>query len=62
MSDDDEDTCKIVVTDEMIDAAERAMWEHAERFNIRTLDEMHRETIRIMILAASLEYRRSNPV
>ena len=46
------DKAEIVVTDEMIDAAEKAMWDHATQFNIRSLDEMHRETFRLMIAAA----------
>lgn len=57
----DEDTrsTKIEVTDGMVEAAETAMWEHATRFNIRSLDEMHAETFRLMIAAALSRMRAS---
>lgn len=42
----------ILVTPQMIEAAERALYEHAARFDIRSLDEMHEETFRLMIEAA----------
>ena len=48
---------EIEVTDEMIAAATRAMWDHAAKFNIVTLDEMHEETFRLMIAAALSQLR-----
>jgi hypothetical protein len=43
---------KIEVTPEMIEAAEKALFDHAEQYNIRSLDELHHDTVRLMIEAA----------
>lgn len=42
---------EIEVTPEMVEAAEKSLWDQAARFNIVTLDEMHHDTIRLMIRA-----------
>jgi hypothetical protein len=46
------------VTDDMVSAAEAAMLDYARQFNIVSLDEIHRETIRIMLVAALSRVRR----
>ena len=48
---------EIEVTSEMVEAAEKALWDHATRFNIVTLDEMHHDTMRLVIAAALSRYR-----
>lgn len=47
----------IDITPEMIEAAKKAMWAHAMRFNIVSLDEMHAETFKLMIAAAISQMR-----
>ena len=43
----------------MTAAAERALCEQVEKFNIRSIDEMHHDTVRLMIEAA-LAYQKSS--
>jgi hypothetical protein len=43
----------------MIEAAEKALWDYAGRFNIVSLDEIHRETIGVMIEASILRHGAS---
>jgi hypothetical protein len=50
---------EIEITPEMIEAAERALWEQAAKFNIVTLDEMHQDTVRLMLAAALSKFRTS---
>ena len=43
---------EIEVTDAMVEAAETALWEQAEKYNMQALDELHHDTVRLMIIAA----------
>ncbi len=57
-----EDVPEIEITPEMIEAAEKAMWAHAMRFNIVSIDEMHAETFRLMIAAAISQMRATQTI
>lgn len=46
------DLHKIEITDEMVEAAEKALWEQASKFDMRNLDELHHDTVRLMVVAA----------
>jgi len=56
---DDRDRSAMIVTDEMVRAAEKELWEQASKFDMRSLDELHHDTIRRMIEAAVSRMRAS---
>jgi hypothetical protein len=40
------------VTDDMVEAAERKLYEQADKFGMRDLSELHHDTVRLMVIAA----------
>jgi hypothetical protein len=53
---------EVEVTQEMIEAAEKVLWDSASKFNVVTLDEIHRDTIRMMIEAALSKLRATHSI